>query len=186
MARLQILELPEGTGDERPPFVLVIDQCQGVDLDMVETVEGSWRRVGQEIGARSVLVFMESVEIPANDPPPFAEVVEDPEQAGTTQLVYAHERTRLDLCSALLVSGDTTWHQLVALVGERQQELAGLHQRLDGPPDVGLARLVLNATGIDIAGRPAPDYKELLATACRTVIQSENARDRLRASTGRG
>ena len=26
MARLQILELPEGDGDDRPPFVLVVDQ----------------------------------------------------------------------------------------------------------------------------------------------------------------
>ncbi|MEU6365782.1 hypothetical protein ABZ876_08500 [Streptomyces sp. NPDC046931] len=69
MARLQILELPEGSGDDRPPFVLVIDQCQGVPLDMVETVESSWRRAGEEIGARGVLIFVETVDIPANGTP---------------------------------------------------------------------------------------------------------------------
>lgn len=69
MARLQILELPEGGGDDRPPFVLVIDQCQGVALDTVEVIESSWRQLGKEIGARGVLIFMETVDIPANDVP---------------------------------------------------------------------------------------------------------------------
>lgn len=67
MARLQILELPEGSGDERPPFVLVIDQCEGVSLDLVEAIESHWKHVGEQIGARGTLIFTETVNIPAND-----------------------------------------------------------------------------------------------------------------------
>ncbi|MFI8351348.1 hypothetical protein [Streptomyces sp. NPDC085596] len=70
MTRLQILQLPEGAGDDRPPFVLVIDQCQGVYLDMVEMIESHWRRVGEEIGARGTLIFMESVDISVNETNP--------------------------------------------------------------------------------------------------------------------
>lgn len=200
MARLQILELPAGSGDDRPPFVLVIDQCEGLPLDTVKTVEGYWRQTGEQIGARGVLIFMESVEIPANDPLPVAGgvsdsrrrcgehdgpcfpepaakcvahgdeeclychrnpsdcanggncstwartgmhwdtcanrvrgslAVEDPERAGTAQIVYAHEQTRLDLCSALLLDSGTPWRKLVELVAERQREVAGSYQRLD-------------------------------------------------------
>jgi hypothetical protein len=73
MARLQILELPEGPDDERPPFVLVIDQAE-------DSIGRSLRRhvgvpeeaelttnVAHLIGARGVLVFAETIEIPAND-----------------------------------------------------------------------------------------------------------------------
>lgn len=73
MARLQILELPEGSSDDRPPFVLVIDQCQplqyiqGADQDP-ESVD-EFAGVAEETGARGVLVFQETVDIPANDVP---------------------------------------------------------------------------------------------------------------------
>ncbi|MER6598968.1 hypothetical protein [Streptomyces parvus] len=72
MTRLQILELPEGADDERPPFVLVVDeytaqrvvsgtgQTAASFLDPVETA-------AREIGACGTLVFAETVEIPAND-----------------------------------------------------------------------------------------------------------------------
>jgi hypothetical protein len=75
MARLQILELPEGPDDERPPFVLVIDQAE-------DSIGRSLRRhagvpeeaelttnVAHLIGARGVLVFAETIEIPANEIP---------------------------------------------------------------------------------------------------------------------
>ncbi|MCX4704379.1 hypothetical protein [Streptomyces sp. NBC_01373] len=132
MARLQILELPEGSGDDRPPFILVVDQHQplryiqapGFEPTPVDEFAG----VAEQIGARTVLVFQESVEIPANEPPTGAD---DAEQAGAAQIVYAHERTRLDLCSALLLSGDTTWRKLVELAAERQRELAGLYRERD-------------------------------------------------------
>lgn len=72
MARLQILELPEGAGNERPPFVLVIDEYEGVDVTPGITQE-SWllryQGMAEQIGARAVLVFEESIDIPANDVP---------------------------------------------------------------------------------------------------------------------
>jgi phosphoglycolate phosphatase-like HAD superfamily hydrolase len=70
MARLQILELPEGDDDSRPPFVLVVDETVpqrviiGVDHGAVPDY---WQRVAAEIGARGVIVTPETVEIPAND-----------------------------------------------------------------------------------------------------------------------
>ena len=75
-------------------------------------------------GARAVAVFHGmTMNIPANEPLPMPEV-DDAEHAGTAQIVYAHERTRLDLCNALLVSGDTTWRRLIEAVAERQREVA--------------------------------------------------------------
>lgn len=68
MARLQILELPEGSGDDRPPFILVVDQ---VPTD--EAAFDALRRdlndgdLAEKIGARAVLVFEETIDIPAND-----------------------------------------------------------------------------------------------------------------------
>lgn len=70
MARLQILELPEGGSDDRPPFVLVVDQCEGVSLELVEAIENHWKHVGEQIGARGTLIFVETVDIPANDTSP--------------------------------------------------------------------------------------------------------------------
>lgn len=71
MARLQILELPEGSNDDRPPFILVIDQyvprryVQGIG-QTAEPVD-EFSGVAEKIGARAVLVFEETVDIPAND-----------------------------------------------------------------------------------------------------------------------
>lgn len=71
MARLQILELPEGADDDRPPFILVIDEyvpqryitAGGSEFKARDPFEG----VAEKIGARAVLVFEESIEIPANE-----------------------------------------------------------------------------------------------------------------------
>jgi hypothetical protein len=131
---LQILGLPEGTGDDRPPFVLVVDQHQplryiqgiGEEPQVVDEFAG----IAEQIGARAVLVFAEPVDIPGSEAPPAPDDCPE-ERAGTTEIVHAHERTRLDLCAALLVSGDTTWRKLVETVTERQRELAGLYRQLD-------------------------------------------------------
>ncbi|MFD4596700.1 hypothetical protein ACFWPQ_01580 [Streptomyces sp. NPDC058464] len=138
MARLQILELPSGINDERPPFLLVIDEYEpmryvqgfGEETRIVDEFE----KTAELTGARAVLSFRETVTIPANEPPPMTVLStegDEPELAGAAEIVYAHERTRLDLCSALLVSGDTTWRRLIEIVGERQRELAGLYRKLD-------------------------------------------------------
>lgn len=66
MARIQILELPEGSGDDRPPFALIIDQYEPPPYqhnDSPSPLDG----VAEKIGARTVLVFEETVDIPANE-----------------------------------------------------------------------------------------------------------------------
>jgi hypothetical protein len=96
MARLQILQLPEGAGDDRPPFALVIDQCEGVSLDLVEAIESHWKRVGQEIGAKGTLIFVETVDIPANDITPYvSEAAERAEAAQADErAILAEERKK--------------------------------------------------------------------------------------------
>ncbi|MDX2697105.1 hypothetical protein [Streptomyces ipomoeae] len=140
MARLQILELPEGAGDDRPPFVLVIDEVTAEESERVIDSREAMDGMAKRMGARAVAVFHGmTVDIPANTPAP---VADDPERAGTTEIVYAHERTRLDLCSALLVSGDTAWRKLVEHVAERQRQLAGLYQNKDALTEaLGMDRL---------------------------------------------
>ncbi|MFK4801639.1 hypothetical protein ACI3K5_23530 [Streptomyces sp. MPA0124] len=71
MARLQILELPEGSNDDRPPYLLIVDQ---VDDELAEDI-------AKRVGARHVLCFPGTIDIPANDtsgylaPPPKQELV---------------------------------------------------------------------------------------------------------------
>ena len=67
MARLQILELPEGADDDRPPFVLVVDQYEPVEASPEQFLRH--QNVAEQIGARAVLVFEETIEIPANETP---------------------------------------------------------------------------------------------------------------------
>jgi hypothetical protein len=126
---LQILELPEGTGDDRPPFILVVDECvpQRIVLGAGESFGDQWQNLADRIGARGAIVTPETVQIPTDQP----SADDDPERAGTTQLVYAHERSRLALCDALLLSRDTTWHQLTEQVAERQRTVARLFRQLD-------------------------------------------------------
>lgn len=69
MARLQILELPEGAGGDRAPFALVVDQYEPrryiTGFDQPEPVS-EFDNVAEKIGARAVLIFEETVDIPAN------------------------------------------------------------------------------------------------------------------------
>jgi hypothetical protein len=73
MARLQILELPtvyRRDGTDETPFVLVVDQAlpqryvMGADQ---EPPVSEWEQLGRQIGARSVIVTPETIDIPAND-----------------------------------------------------------------------------------------------------------------------
>ncbi len=72
MARLQILELPIGANDDRPPFILVVDQCEpqrialGAGQDATQWRD-YWQVVAEQIGARGVIVAPDTVEIPANE-----------------------------------------------------------------------------------------------------------------------
>lgn len=69
MARLQILELPEGASDDRPPFVLVVDQCmpQRIILGIDSTWQDHWQQLADNIGARGVIVTPDTIDIPANE-----------------------------------------------------------------------------------------------------------------------
>ncbi|MEU9470433.1 hypothetical protein AB0D78_28215 [Streptomyces avermitilis] len=78
MARLQILELPEGASGDRAAFVLVVDQCapQRIVLGMGQApMRDYWQEIADRIGARAVIVTAETVEVPV---PllPFFEAVE--------------------------------------------------------------------------------------------------------------
>ncbi|MFJ7998955.1 hypothetical protein ACIQ7D_17665 [Streptomyces sp. NPDC096310] len=64
MARLQILELPEGEGDRRPPFLLVIDQ---VDDELAEDIAHWPGDIAKRGGAQHVLCFPGTIDIPANE-----------------------------------------------------------------------------------------------------------------------
>ncbi|MYT23494.1 hypothetical protein GTW69_24950 [Streptomyces sp. SID7760] len=75
MPRLQVLELPEGAGDERPPFVLVIDEVRPgrvASKSKHAPAVAFLDDVAARLGARGVLVFAETVEIPANQVSPEA------------------------------------------------------------------------------------------------------------------
>jgi hypothetical protein len=74
MARLQILELPEGADDSRPPFVLVVDEYAPPPVIVGPDQDGNpyhayWEGIAGRIGARAVLIFPERVSIPANAMP---------------------------------------------------------------------------------------------------------------------
>jgi hypothetical protein len=66
MARLQILELPEGASDERAPFLLVIDQA---DDKLTDEITRWPEDIAKRVGARHVLAFETTIGIPANEVP---------------------------------------------------------------------------------------------------------------------
>jgi hypothetical protein len=69
MARLQILELPTIYRDEGPdetPYILVIDQ---VDDETAADIARWPNDIATRTGARHVLCFSETIEIPANEVP---------------------------------------------------------------------------------------------------------------------
>ena len=69
MARLQILELPEGAGDDRAPFVLVVDESSHPTVEAYQAAEGWWQQLARQIGARGCVVTDDTIVIPANDVP---------------------------------------------------------------------------------------------------------------------
>lgn len=65
MARIQILELPEGLDDDRPPFMLIIDQVDEAETATLAT-DLSRQALAQDVGARTVAVFRQTIDIPDN------------------------------------------------------------------------------------------------------------------------
>ncbi len=82
MARLQILELPESTNDDRPPFVLVVDQVPRDEAGFDALRRDLSDDVAQRIGARAVLAFETTINIPTNDTTAYIQQVA--EEVGST------------------------------------------------------------------------------------------------------
>jgi hypothetical protein len=73
VARLQILQLPEGAGDDRPPYLLIVDELPTGDeqLDMLRR-DLADNDITARVGARGALCFEGTVTVPANDVPPLS------------------------------------------------------------------------------------------------------------------
>lgn len=125
MTRLQILELPEGAGDERPPFVLVVDECapQRVIIGMDHgPVRDYWSVAGEQIGARGVVITAETVDIPANDLP----------QAEPFELVA--DADRMDqITDALGLDRLRDWDEIVAAIKLQRRIAAEGGHEFGGP-----------------------------------------------------
>ncbi|MFF7365630.1 hypothetical protein [Streptomyces sp. NPDC008125] len=126
MTRLQIMELPEGSRDERAPFVLVVDQCP----DRWESRAGSgdqltshrWREAAQKIGAVDVIVTAETVEIPANELLPVGafELVGD--QAA--RAANAEDERMREITDALGFDRLQNWDEIVSAIRTQRQVTA--------------------------------------------------------------
>ncbi|MET9729706.1 hypothetical protein ABZZ79_03265 [Streptomyces sp. NPDC006458] len=76
MPRIQILELPtiyRENGDDETPFALVIDQASEETIKDLTLWHGEsdqpapHRSLAEQLGARAVLCFEDTVDIPANE-----------------------------------------------------------------------------------------------------------------------
>ncbi|MFJ8594862.1 hypothetical protein [Streptomyces sp. NPDC093598] len=69
---MQILELPtEHHGDDMiTPFVLVIDEVDTDPDGQVMMKAADWEATRERLGARAILIFEETVTIPANEVSP--------------------------------------------------------------------------------------------------------------------
>jgi hypothetical protein len=68
MPRIQILELPvvHHGDDMETPFILIIDQASADNADNIRRSIDAGHM--EQVGARAVLCFTETVDIPANGP----------------------------------------------------------------------------------------------------------------------
>ncbi|MFD4547283.1 hypothetical protein [Streptomyces sp. NPDC058466] len=100
MARLQILELPtEHHGDDMvTPWILVIDQLptDGGEAAAIRRDLASGD-IPQLIGARAVLCFEETIEIPANGPTPGDEEIEVSDADFTEMASAVHRALGIDM-----------------------------------------------------------------------------------------
>ena len=117
MTRLQILELPEGVNDERAPFVLVIDQYEPEpypDVPDRSQLEG----LAEKIGARAVLVFDETIDIPANEPPTYS----NGETFGTVRVRLEPDLTGWDdiLARAIAQAREAVNDKLAVKIGDKE------------------------------------------------------------------
>ncbi|MFM9589895.1 hypothetical protein ACKI1J_14770 [Streptomyces scabiei] len=156
MARLQILELPEGSGDDRPPFVLVVDQALPARQVMVSgqiRVRSEWDMLAEEIGARGVVVTPETIDIPANDTTAYLQQVA--EETGAT------------------IGKITSAYTAQTLADERTDITRDMYRLAKWKQKLA------DALGIDRASN-WDDIRNTAAEFRSELIRSENAREHLR------
>jgi hypothetical protein len=134
MARLQILELPEGSGDDRPPFVLVIDQAPRDEASSAFRRDLDQNNIAAGIGARHVLVFEDTIDIPANDTTAYLEAARSglPADAHYETVIDGTpvEWTRVDELNARATEGLRLAHERTNItrdmyrLAKRRNELA--------------------------------------------------------------
>lgn len=125
MARLQILELPEGAGDDRPPFILVVDEWDIDSIDAHTALSAYWDDFARKIGARASLLVDRTIDIPANDTSAFTQppaalhldgrevpgvVDEDDEPEDWHGILQTRRR---QLAKALGINPLTDWHDIL-------------------------------------------------------------------------
>ncbi|MFJ4925286.1 hypothetical protein [Streptomyces sp. NPDC088736] len=157
MARLQILELPEGASDQRAPFVLVVDEASFPTVEANQEAEGWWKRLAQQIGAQGCIVTDDTMDIPAN------ETVVDPD-GHPVKLRLEPDFTGWDdaLTTALARVHDAIGQNFALKIGEMEIGEQALIQTRNGP-------LPGKVAGRSVAGESTLD--EL-----RTMVQEEIAK----------
>ncbi|WP_432053732.1 hypothetical protein [Streptomyces sp. bgisy022] len=162
MARLQILELPEGSNDDRPPFVLVIDQ---VDEDLAEDIARWPDDLAKRIGARQVLCFPGTIDIPANDTTAYSSAPAAGQEV-VVQLAGEAPQGAIDAALRKVKDGPQLARERTGIARDMDRLAAWRDQLAD-------------ALGTD----PGTSWDDLRTTAAeyRTeLIRSENAREHLR------
>lgn len=153
MARLQILELPEGSGDERPPFVLVVDQMPKDDSAFEALRCDLGFATAQQIGARAVLVFEDTIDIPANDTTAYL-------QQGAEETGATIGKITSTFSAQMLADERTDIARDMDRLAKRRDELA-------------------DALGME-PGNNWDDIRNTAAEFRSELVRSENARERLR------
>lgn len=121
MARIQILELPEGAADERPPFALIIDQVEDAEAlgDLTQTRD--------LLEARAILVFEgETVEIPANAPLPTPNAEQGIPLGSTYQVT-------IDGVPLVWEAPQSEWDEARTAAAHAVQRVRDLSERPDSP-----------------------------------------------------
>lgn len=110
MARIQILELPtEHHGDDMvTPFLLVVDQLP-TDEDGAVAIRRDLSEAAQLTGARAVLAFDDTIEIPANDPAPSAEDIEISDAEFTALAGAVHRALGIDMAQVGVKPDMAAW-----------------------------------------------------------------------------
>ncbi|WP_431784340.1 hypothetical protein [Streptomyces chumphonensis] len=172
MARLQILELPEGVDDARAPFVLVVDQCENRWVsrpgDGDALASELWQQAAQRLGARGAVVTPETVEIPANEVPvgpdgyPVRLRVEADLDGFREQVAEAREEAQRKLSDS-----ETLGHELL----QRAENAEGRSRAMEVQRNRANRRA-------EIAEAAAANAKELMGRRTRTLRERAERAER--------